>query len=386
MLKQIKLKALFVYWSFLACWLYLFLQCIGLFSKKKVVFYVVESQRIGEFVADMMMLLRRLKSESRYNENNIFIAFCGEPVCNRQLFNMFKQQTAFFDNRLLRNILMCTWIRKTDHFLELQFHCNEFSEFNINKPILSFNEKEEDLGRAFLHKMGLKEGDWFICFHARSAAYINNLDHYYINNDINNYLKAAEYIAEIGGYAIRVGSVVDKPLPKKRHPKIIDYSSDYRSDFMDIYLPAKCKFYLGSQSGLFLVPTIFKVPVACANVSPLEQSPYRKGDLFIPKKLWSSKENRFLTFKEILTSDLGHCFSSTQYERAGIKPVENSAEDILELAKEMNEIIDGKYVCTAEDEELQIKFKQLFKPNHISYGSPARIGTCFIRQNKELLN
>ena len=54
----------------------------------------------------------------------------------------------------------------------------------------------------------------------------------------------------------------------------------------------------------------------------------------------------------------------------------------------MNHLISphgGRFQYTEEDEELQSRFHSLYQPHHSCYGTPARIGAEFLRQNKELL-
>ena len=105
-----------------------------------------------------------------------------------------------------------------------------------------------------------------------------------MNVDIKNYLAAAEYVVSKGFFAVRMGQIVDKPL---QHPdiKIIDYASNYRSDFGDIYLAAKCSFFVGCNSGIVMLPHIFGVPVAHTNLIPLRHFPLGSKDIFIPKGL-----------------------------------------------------------------------------------------------------
>ena len=76
---------------------------------------------------------------------------------------------------------------------------------------------------------------------------------------------------------------------------------------------------------------------------------------------------------------------SEYYTKAGLKVVENTAEEILDLSIEMNERLDGTFKPTKEDEDLQNRFRSLLKPHHHCYGTPARIGTKFLRENKKLL-
>lgn len=244
--------------------------------------------------------------------------------------------------------------------------------------------------------MGIGPDDWFICFHSRDSAYLDKCHSYcsregwsyhdYRDSNIKNYLEAVKYIVSCGGYAARMGYIVAEKLPDLNNPRIIDYASYHRTDFGDIYLHAKCKFSLGDTAGLWNVPTLFHVPVAGVNwTAPLEHTPFRKGDLFIPKKVWSIENKRFLTYREILESEVCHFQEANLFAEAGLQVVENTAEEILDLAREMNERLDGTWRTTKEDEELQKKYWSFIRPHHWCYRSPARIGTIFLRKNKELL-
>ena len=49
---------------------------------------------------------------------------------------------------------------------------------------------------------------------------------------------------------------------KSNNPKIIDYvNSDLKSDFMDVFLGAKCSFCLSTSFGFDEVPNLFRKPI-----------------------------------------------------------------------------------------------------------------------------
>ncbi len=365
---------------------------------KSVRLCIIRVHRIGLLALATDVLLRRLQLENASKKKIFYVAgICSEP-CNQQLLKMFRRKLVILQSALANEMLCHSILGKSRFCTILQFYCNEYYEFNNTEPNLHFTEPEEVEGKELLNKMGIGDNSWFICFHSRDPTYIKNEAWYtspdavidrgyqdYRNSDVKNYLEAAKYIASLGGFAVRVGYIVAEKLPDLHNPRIIDYASYYRTDFGDIYLPAKCKFFLGSSAGLHGVPTVFHTPVACANWIPLEYAPYRVGDLYIPAKIWSIEKERFLTFREILESGAGRYFESKKYAEAGLEVVENTAEEILDLAVEMNERLDGKFEYTEEDEELQSRFRSLFQPHHYCYGSPARIGAKFLSQNKELL-
>jgi putative glycosyltransferase (TIGR04372 family) len=306
---------------------------------------------------------------------------------------MFKRKFLIIENWLLDQLIRGTWLGRTAFYhVSLnkmhEFNINEYFEFNNFKPTLSFSRAEEERGKYLLNKMGIKANDWFVCFHARDNSYLNETTsrNNYRNCDIDTFMKAAEYIVSVGGFAIRMGAKVEKPLPKNRSKRIIDYAVEFRSDFMDIYLSTHCKFFLGSATGLFNVPSIFDVPVVCANHGPFEYTPFRRGDLHIPKLYFDRHKGVLLSFQDILDSGLGRSMINTGDNREdGIVLVDNTAEEIYEVVREMNQRLDGRYTEASKDVEDQKRFQSLFKPEHVCYGSPAKIGADFLRKYRLLL-
>ena len=119
----------------------------------------------------------------------------------------------------------------------------------------------------------------------------------------------------------------------RRERGIIDYAHHpLRSDFLDVYLSARCKFFIGSASGLAQVATAFGVRCAVANQVPLSVV-YHHGphDISIPKLFFSRKHNRYLTFEDLLTSATGNARFTPHYHDEQIDVLENEAQDITDL-------------------------------------------------------
>lgn len=264
---------------------------------------------------------------------------------------------------------------------------------------LSFTPEEERLGQEALRALGIPEGAPFICFHARDSGYYQRATpkEYFRRADfrdstVHNHVPAAEEMTRRGYFAVRMGAFVKEALTTT-NPKVIDYAARSRGDFMDIYLCAKCYFYIGDQTGLQLVPSIFRKPMACVNGIPLEHVPtWSPYNLFIPKKLWVRQEKRFFTFHELFDMQpdgirLSDLRRTEEYEQLGIEPVENTPQEIMALAVEMDERLKGTWPTTEEDERLQKCFWSLFKASEENHGIIfARIGAEFLRQNQELLD
>lgn len=351
----------------------------------------LRSERIGHYAADTELYL--CERDTGLQPRRTFDIFFNEPViCNHQLKKMW-DRTLFirgFALQLYRANRLLLGYKK--HIIDLPSYRDIHGLLERIPVHLSFTPEEEGKGCEALTKMGIPANAKFVCFHARDSAYLDGKfpadDFYYHNyrdSNIDNFSHAVEEFARRGYYLLRMGAVVKKNIQFESQ-NIIDYAKKFRTDFLDIFLNAKCYFYLGDSCGIDQIQVIFRRPVATANMIPLElAASWGPNRLFIPKKLWLEKESRFMTFREILESGVGRFIRTEKYEQAGINVVENTPEEIRDVAVEMDERLKGSWQTTEEDEELQQRFWALFKKSELHGVIRARIGRDFLRQNKDLL-
>ena len=360
----------------------------------RVQFIRIRDDRIGGLASSTELFLRRLDLGIIKEKGTFYIGVASTRPCNSQLLKMFKRKMCIINvPQMLAGLFFSpvSLAMKSGFFSFLPIKANEYFEFSYGSPSIDFTPNEENKGRELLKKMGLKENDWFICLLARDSKYLSkrfadiNFDyHDYRNWDIATALQAAEYIASKGGFVIRMGAAVEKEL-KTNNPRIVDYASNFRSDFGDVYLAAKCKFFLGDGCGLHQVAQIFNVPEAWVNVLPLQSPPWSMRGTYIPKKIWSLEYKRFLSFAEIIDKGVSHAVRTEDYHNSHVKWADNSSEEILDLVKEVNERMNGKFRPTKEDNGLQVKFRLLFKPGMHCRGFLSRIGARFLKENEFLL-
>lgn len=252
--------------------------------------------------------------------------------------------------------------------------------------LLALTDLDICRGRDLLQKLGMPRDAWFVCVHCREEGYISGEGQTYRNADITSYLPAIEAIIERGGWVVRLGDPSMKKFPTNKY--IIDYAhSDDKSDWADVFLGAACKFFLGSASGLSGISHVFGIPSAITNQAPISVVlPYLSKDLGIPKLFYSQAEGRYLNFVELFGSSIGNFRFDSLYKEAGICVIDNTSEDIKELAMEMLDRIDSRIDYTAEDDILQNNFKLLMNSNHYSCNSPARVGRAFLKKYSFLLS
>jgi|GEM_PF-82173 len=274
-----------------------------------------------------------------------------------------------------------TAINETAPFYAVQ------KQWGDRPPLLSLGQDDIARGEQRLIELGVPSGAWFVCVHSREGGYAPHDEHFHShrNSDIESYQMAMKAIAERGGWCIRIGDPTMKKMPPAQHA--IDYAhSPLKADWMDLFLFARCRFFLGNSSGPFLVASAFGVPVALANQSPVSVVlPYGRKDIGIPKLVWSRKEQRLLTFSEILGTPIGDLRLTHEQEQAGIGMIDNTPEDIRDLALEHLGRVEGRLTYDSAEEALQAKFKALMRPGHYSYGSDSRIGNAFLKKHASLL-
>jgi len=260
-------------------------------------------------------------------------------------------------------------------------------------PHLSFTDEEEEIGRRALRQMGVPDGAKFICIHSRDSIYLEETFpydiwdyHNYRDSNIDDFIPASEEMVRRGYYVVRMGAKVKQPL-RTDNPRIIDYANGSRTDFMDIYLAAKCYFYLGDSCGINAVSFIFRRPVATTNFLPVaEVFTWGPHNVTIFKRLRWNAQKRLMSFREIMESGTDSIDKTRQYVDAGIEILDNTAEEIKALAIEMDERLREVWDANDEDEELQGRFWSIyktFKTQDLVIG--ARIGTAFLKENKQFL-
>ena len=246
-------------------------------------------------------------------------------------------------------------------------------------PLLTLSDADNERGWDRLRTLGVPSDVWFVGLHVREGKAEQSGARY---ADINTYRLAMESIVARGGWVIRMGDPTMLPLPPM--PQVIDYAhSEVRSDWMDVFLWARCRFFIGTQSGPLMVPPTFGVPCVITNWASLGLRPWFNKDLCIFKLSWSKSEARHLNFAEVISSELAWVESCDYLTSQGIKIMDNTPEEINDVVIEMLNRLEGKLRYSKEDEELQERFDRMYINNACK--ANARIGRDFLHKWAHLL-
>ena len=237
------------------------------------------STRIGHFAGNTELYLCEYKAGINVpNQRHIDLFFMHKPICNQQLAIMWQRVLRIWPGPILGPIAMINQLIPGGKLHEIDSNIqNDRDVHNLLDrfpPHIQFTTEEESRGEAGLRAMGITEGALFVCLIIRDSAYLDSHMpddwnyHNFRDCDVQNSVLAAEELAERGYFVIRMGAKVLAAM-NSAHPKVIDYATNgMRSDFMDIYLGAKCAFCISSSMGFDAIPTIFRRPVAYVNMVP----------------------------------------------------------------------------------------------------------------------
>ena len=253
-------------------------------------------------------------------------------------------------------------------------------------PLLALDEAHRTRGRAVLAEMGVPSDAWFVAIHAREAGFSveNEAAQAFRNSDILRLIPAIREVRRRGGWVVRMGDSTMRPFP--RMDGVVDYAlHPARSDWMDVFLCAEARFFVGSSSGLFFVATAFGTPCALANMIPSSHLAFAPADLSILKLIWSERLGRYLTFPEIFSTPVANYEFAKLFTEDGLRVEENTEEDLLNVVKEMLDRVEGSCSETPEERAFQKQFVSLLRPWHYGHGAAGRIGAGFLRRHRDLL-
>ena len=335
---------------------------IMLFPFFKVKFIRLCSDRIGHYAMNTELLLCYL-DEIKLKEKNTkyFFYTLDAPICNDQLHRMWKRTMPIIVfPKIMAQINACMRGVYGDYYKDdvlKKFESgagNEDSDGYLRKysQHLFFVDNELKKGKELLSNLGIPAGASFVCFVVRDSAYLNKYlpkndwsYHFYRDSNIENFSKAALFLANKGYYVIRMGKAVQRHFDVKHH-NIIDYANlSLRSDFADIYLSAHCKFFISTPTGLDAIPEIFRKPVLFVNVAPFlsELQYWYPGEFFIFKKIYDNTNRRFVLLNEVDEKINNPRDISRIFDRLDWVIVENTEDEILEAVQEMEDHVNQKF-------------------------------------------
>ena len=237
----------------------------------------VNAERIGELIINPAIYLYQKENKiNSHGTRSWDIFFMKDKPINKQIFKMLKREINIYPKFFLEPVFeaqkkLNIYFKDLNKYLPIEqrkFKFHYIDKLPESKKNIKFLKKEIIRGeRELLNKFGIHKKDKFICLLIRDQEFLKKIypnlnfeTHEYRNIDPLNFIDAAKILSKKGYYVFRMGKFQSKKF-ETSDPKIIDYAnSDYRNDFLDIYLSAHCNFFLTTMSGLDNLLPIFNIP------------------------------------------------------------------------------------------------------------------------------
>ena len=374
----------------------------SIFRPVKIFMLRCDRSKISFIVEDLEVALRIEAHNTKISGTKPALLFavldCDSP--NRAFTKMYGRVLPFLDDDspFFRGIIRYTLpiLRITRcHLPNKQPDRYEISA--KQNTVIFFSETELAIGLSLNNKILKSAEKDFICIGLPERIYyesksmnehpVPDAEYFYSGMPAwQNYLPCAQTLIDSGYEVLRMGQIVKDSLPDFEKSKIIDYASKFRTEFGDIWFLANCKFVIsGGGTGFYWISTAFDVPVLITDKYEIINTTHTPRDMFIPVLAWSRSEKKLMPFSWMITQGEGWAHKKLLVD-SDFEIVKNTSEEITEVALEMDRRLNGTWIETDEDSELQARFKKLrdVVPQH-RFHKNTRIGADFLRRYQHLL-
>ena len=340
----------------------------------RIILHGIQFVSIGETVPRLFNLIEDLNKEDKkvlHVVLPVFFDYYSGGIYNRRMFDIFGKKIYFIKDS---NLDVWTYI-----FL---FHASRINmeyfdkyksarlgptKVSANKYLLPFTNKERKEGERKMKEIGV-QGE-FICIHAREAkvklADFNKRAAYESKCrecDIGTFEKTCRYFMSKNIQSVRMGKYETHIC---NTDFMIDYANLYHDEFMDFYLSSKCKFFIGCDSGLQSISGFYGKPVVATNMTSIcyggESLADSGYDLYMPKKFYSKTKKRYLNLYEMLDAMNVCAIKTSEFVKNRIVLEDNTEDEILEAAKEMNARIEKQWKETIEEKKHYEKYWRILE-------------------------
>jgi putative glycosyltransferase (TIGR04372 family) len=366
--------------------------------------YRMVDSRIGHLAMNTERVRLSTMQRNKQKSKREVLVYCSE---SRNCSNNALRKLFFRDSLHLRGniawlaLRMASSIRFFNSFATIangNLAIDREGLINSNFPELTFSSQELKSGNSFLDRLKV-DPQKFVCLHMRDSAYLTQMfgqqvhKHDYRDSEITTYVEAAEVLAEMGYTVFRMGALVKETLVSK-HPRVIDYATNgMRTEFLDVFLGAYCAFCISTGSGWDNVPAIFRRPIMLVNHLPIiSPGGITHNYVIYPKSLIDRGLPSALSLEELAGRGLATPHNSAAYADAGVEIRDLSSEQLVEAVTEMAQRVEGTFVETPEQKEMQAKLKHILsthpklQPTPNYYPIRAEFASCFLSRYPNFLD
>ena len=376
---------------------------ISLFRSIEIWQMQTKRSKISFFIRDLEFGLKNIKDRKKLGKIFIFVLY-PIPFPNKQLAIMYRRHVTIIGHR---QRLLSEFMRFVIPILRIEIKgqmtpqtANRMELWNSRTVTLNFSKSEMRRGEALNRELGISPKLPMVCLAFASKKYREATDYvvpkgknpypstrhnlFDIIPNIATYVPVITNLASAQVQVVRTGTYEVEKLPEGLGEFVIDYALKKQSPFGDVWLYSHCLFALAAGSGSHWFASMFNKPSVLTDQFQLWGT-YGDQDLFIPQLCYLKKNDCLAPFEWMLQQENWNW--ALDDHRLGIQYdiLKNSSQEIIDVIDEMLARLNGRWVESDEDVELQARFRKILELRKPQDRNPARMGAKFLREHQHLL-
>ena len=367
-----------------------------IFKLFRIKFLPIPLEALGHQIVDLECFFYEFKKKKLNFKPLIVIS--KNFIANEYYFKNYQQK--YFNILVIKNDFLALIFRSLRNRTEITYDTSKYQE-TLNSPAKEFEIfKKNNFFLKKLNKKNIKDAEKillnkkiflnkkFVILHVRDNTFKPFDQETYRSSEISNFHQSVKWLNKNKIQVIRIGNEGMKKSFKLKN--FCDLTTirltKTERQILDIYLIARCEFFIGTASGPYLLASIFNKPLITIDTAPLSNvfPLARKNSLSIPKLYFDNQKKEYLKFNEILRFNLGDLRFDYQWRKFNLKPRTTSSKEIKDAVEELYKKNKNKSFQTSK---LQKRFKNEFDPKrHYSAKSIGNISESFINKYRLLLN
>jgi putative glycosyltransferase (TIGR04372 family) len=366
-----------------------------IFKLFKFKFLNISTDAIGHQCIDIECFSEEIKIK-KFNFKAILLSH-EKYVANSHFF-YFYQIHKLKDVIFIKNRFLCLFLKTFQRYEFLNYDCKKYTSKDSKKALsyeilknydFNFQIKmsTKDYAIKILRKYKIDLPDNIVLLHIRDQSFRPDDEERYRDSNINNYKKIINLLYKKNYNVIRIGNYG----MQKADLNCLDITNlkmdKKEKEILDIYLISKCKFFIGTCSGLYCLVSLFGKPTITFDIAPLSFTfPHGKIGMGIPKKYFSIKDNTYLKFSDIFEKKYSDFRLDYQYQMHNLKTINNNENEIVDAVFEFIDLLKSTNSTNIKyNDELQNKFYSFMNDNCYSKNLRTTISSTYLKNNKELL-
>lgn len=207
--------------------------------------------------------------------------------------------------------------------------------WSADAPFAVLDDATRARGDAALRDLGVPAGAEIVTLHVREPGFNEASASAMELRDarIADYRAAIGHLVGTGTWVIRLG---DRSMTRTAPlDGFVDYPfTDAKSDWMDVYLAARCRFHIGTSSGMSFVPMLFGRPVLFTNWTTLAHMVCAPGVVVLPKVLLAA-DGGTVPIREYCGRH-GRLFERTDADLFGLSFRDNTPDELADAVRLMD--------------------------------------------------